>query len=227
MKSIPRFSSALAIFACVAAFISFTISASMLQAQTPAGPNRPANVPEGYLITPFGYFHPSCVVRLAEGDTRIAGGSAIQHRDGTKNTVPNCGYTHFTVKGEALAPGATKPNAPTIGHSWIEAGNVTTGNSYGELTAIMTVVPPTPTSHDGQTLYFFPGLEDDADVVTIIQPVLGWNADSAAHGASPVGTAAPARTAAVSETFGKARQCASTQAIRLTALFDPPAAREL
>jgi hypothetical protein len=32
------------------------------QAQKLAGPNRPAVVPEGYVITPFGYFHPSCVI---------------------------------------------------------------------------------------------------------------------------------------------------------------------
>ncbi len=36
-------------------------------------------------------------------------------------------------------------------------------------------VPPAPASNDGQTLYFFNGLEDINDVVSIIQPVLGWN----------------------------------------------------
>jgi hypothetical protein len=35
----------------------------------PAGPNRPANVPDGYVITPVGYFHPSCVQSLAKGET--------------------------------------------------------------------------------------------------------------------------------------------------------------
>jgi hypothetical protein len=38
-------------------------------------------------------------------------------------------------------------------------------------------VPPTPASNDGQTLFYFPGLEDINNVVTIIQPVLGWNSD--------------------------------------------------
>ena len=38
------------------------------QAQSSARPKRPANVPSTYRITPFGYFHPSCVVHLAEGD---------------------------------------------------------------------------------------------------------------------------------------------------------------
>jgi len=71
---------------------------------------------------------------------------------------------------------------PTIGHSWIEAGNVTTTKSYGELSASW-IVPPTPTANNGQTVYLFPGLEDINDVVSILQPVLGWNADfSAAWG---------------------------------------------
>jgi hypothetical protein len=35
------------------------------QAQMPAGARRPAAVPTGYVITPFGYFHPSCVTHLA------------------------------------------------------------------------------------------------------------------------------------------------------------------
>jgi len=39
--------------------------------------------------------------------------------------------------------------------------------------------PPAPASNNGQTLYFFPGLEDIDDVVTIIQPILGWNSDYA------------------------------------------------
>jgi hypothetical protein len=68
--------------------------------------------------------------------------------------------------------------APNISHAWIEYASVTTTSSYGELYAEWTV-PPTPTSNDGQTLFFFPGLEDSKDVVTILQPVLGWNSDYA------------------------------------------------
>jgi hypothetical protein len=40
-------------------------------------------------------------------------------------------------------------------------------------------VPSAPSASDGQTIYLFPGLEDYADVVTILQPVLGWNSDYA------------------------------------------------
>ena len=50
---------------------------------------------------------------------------------------------------------------------------------YGELRANW-IVPPAPTSHDGQTIFFFPGLEDYRNTnTTILQPVLGWNATKA------------------------------------------------
>jgi hypothetical protein len=62
-------------------------------------------------------------------------------------------------------------------HAWVEYADTTTTTAYGDLTAIWPV-PPAPLSNDGQTVYFFPGLEDENDVVTILQPVLGWNAFS-------------------------------------------------
>jgi hypothetical protein len=44
-------------FMAIAAVYVVCITAA--QAQAPAGPNRPAAVPLDYVITPFGYFHPS------------------------------------------------------------------------------------------------------------------------------------------------------------------------
>jgi hypothetical protein len=40
-----------------------------------AGAHRPGNVPAGYVVTPFGYFHPSCVQSIAEDDALLAGQS--------------------------------------------------------------------------------------------------------------------------------------------------------
>jgi len=42
--------------------------ATALNAIPLAGPHRPANVPEGYVITPFGYFHTSCLQNLSKGE---------------------------------------------------------------------------------------------------------------------------------------------------------------
>jgi hypothetical protein len=151
------------------------LASTMAYAQMPAGPNRPAAVPDGYVITPFGYFHPSCVLRVAEGETLLEDGRVLQHADGTLENIAACAYPHYAASGEIAAAGATRVKSPTI-NGWVESASVTTSTSYGEIIANWTV-PPAPTSHSGQIVYFFPGLEDANDVVSIIQPVLGWNMD--------------------------------------------------
>ena len=151
------------------------------QALQPAGPNRPADVPADYVITPAGYFHPSCVVHLAKGDVLHKDQKTIQHANARVDSIPVCHYAHFKRNGERVVGdergiGGVRP--PTIGHAWIEYASTTTSSSYGELGADWNV-PSAPSASDGQTIYLFPGLEDYADVVTILQPVLGWNSDYA------------------------------------------------
>jgi hypothetical protein len=146
------------------------------QAQAPAGPNRPATVPAGYLITPFGYFHPSCVVHLTQGDELQPGAKVIRHANGTSTSMNVCAYPHYRADGEKVMGDERGAKDPNISHSWIVSESVTTTSSFGFLSAEWSV-PPAPPSNDGQTLYFFPGVEDIKDVVTIIQPVLGWNSD--------------------------------------------------
>jgi hypothetical protein len=181
--SLKRHPSMPSIIAAAVLVILLSLTAIPLaQAQKLAGPNRPSVVPEGYVITPFGYFHASCVRSLASGETVLADGR-VQHRDGTEDAIaPVCGYAHYTAHGEVVSahqssaePRSDSPAySPTIGHSWIEDGSATTSTSYGKLTASW-VVPPAPTTNDGQTVYLFPGLMDSNATETIIQPVLGWN----------------------------------------------------
>ena len=167
--------------ACVVALLLLWAAANPMYAQTPAGTHHPAGVPDNYLITPFGYFHPSCVIELAQGDTQVDNGHAIQHQDGSITQIAPCAYPRYTAKGEKIAQGqsaqSTQQNVPSISHDWIEDYNVTTNTSFGELSADWTV-PQTPTSNDGQTIFFFPGLEDINSTESILQPVLGWNANS-------------------------------------------------
>ena len=157
-----------------------------MHAQRPAGTHHPAGVPNDYLITPFGYFHPSCVVALAKGDMQVDNGHTIQHKDGSFTSIPPCNYPRYSPKGEKITPDGSKQNmpqnTPSIGHSWIEDYSVTTNTSFGTLSTSW-VVPQTPTSNDGQTLYFFPGLEDTNNVESILQPVLGWNDQNSSLGA--------------------------------------------
>ena len=164
---------ALVVFTSMIAAMSLC-AAVMVRAQAPAGPNRPPQVPEEYIVTPFGYFHPSCVVHLAEGEELLKGGQ-VQKADGTIYTVPVCQYPHYTARGEMFAAGSPiKP--PSITHSWIVSGSEVITGEFGKLLANWNV-PSAPQSYDDQVVYFFPGLEDENNDVSILQPVLGWNAD--------------------------------------------------
>jgi len=133
--------------------------------------NRPPNVPEEYVITPFGYFHPSCVLLLAEGNTLLADGR-VQYADGTVEAAHVCSYPHYTSSGAIVPADASGINPPTIS-GWLESVSATTSESYYKISATWPV-PPSPKSNDGQCLYFFPGFEDINHVISIVQPVLQW-----------------------------------------------------
>lgn len=154
-----------------------------------AGESRPAAVPQGFLITPFGYFHPSCVQSLATGE-RLTADGRIQHADGSEEaTAAVCNYPHYTRNGVLLNAGTvnfagaldlgTPPTVPPEVSGWLENASVTTDSatqSYGALVGTWSVPLP-PSVNDGQLLYFFPGLEDINDVQTILQPVMAWYQD--------------------------------------------------
>jgi hypothetical protein len=128
---------------------------------------RPASVPQGYAITPFGYFHPSCVQRLGKGE-RLTADGRVQHADGSvAENRAVCDYPRYTPTGLPGSVGAAM--LPEVS-GWLENANVTTGSatkSYGALIATWTV-PPQPVANDGQVLFFFPGLEDINDSQTSI-----------------------------------------------------------
>jgi hypothetical protein len=167
VKSFP-FKTALVLFALLA----FGLTA--IEAQISSRSQYPANVPDEYVGTPSGYFHPSCVRQVARGETLLAGGRILQHADGTLENIAACEYPHYNARGEIVD--ATSERTPEI-NGWVEYFDATTSTSYGLLYGYWTV-PPNPTSNDGQILYFFNGLEDVSDTVSIIQPVLAWNGDT-------------------------------------------------
>jgi hypothetical protein len=150
-----------------------------------AGSKRPTTVPEGYVITPFGYFHPSCVLTLAKGASMLADGR-IQRADGSQQAATACNYPHFTRNGEQVNPTSasaasksgsksTASTSPEIS-GWLENANYALGSVYESFGTLIVrwTVPPAPRANDGQTLFFFPGLEDVYDTESILQPVLTW-----------------------------------------------------
>src|ERR1700752_2966655 len=142
---------------------ALTLIAGLAVAQTPAGTNRPAGVPADFVITPFGYFHPSCIAHMAKGDVLQEDEGAIQHADGTSDPIQQCGYPHYDSDGTKVV-GDMKPTGngtsepPFIGHAWIEYASIHGTNNYGQIYSEWDV-PAAPTSNDGQTVYFFNGLE--------------------------------------------------------------------
>jgi len=133
----------------------------------PAG--RPAGVPPEYIVTPFGYMHPSCVTHVRKGE-KIGQDMLLHHVDGTVEDIPACQYPRYKANGEVVESETSTSKPPAISWDWVEAVTDFYSTNLGE-EASTWVVPPAPTSHDGQTDYFFPGIGN------IVQPVMGWGAD--------------------------------------------------
>jgi hypothetical protein len=132
-------------------------------------------VPAGFVITPFGYFHPSCVFRAEEGQTLLSNGRVQQANGKVAAKLPACAYSHYTRSGLAVAPGAQvarQTREPVI-TGWLEYVQAVTDTWYDGITATWTV-PPEPPVNDFQTIFFFPGFEDINNQLSIAQPVLQW-----------------------------------------------------
>ena len=143
---------------------------------------RPQGIPTDYVVTPNGFFSPSCVQRVEEGETLHADGS-IEAANGTVRTPAACTQAHFRFDGTRVEPNgsfAMPPieavRKPTI-NGWVEDANYSSSVNIGKIVATWKV-PKTPTNQSGQTDYFFPGLEQLPTVESILQPVLGYDAFS-------------------------------------------------
>jgi hypothetical protein len=147
-------------------------------------PHAPANVPRDYVVTPNGFFHPSCVQRVDADETLHPNGTVVRG-DGSVRRVQPCAYPHYAADGTELARDAvpplplagTRPADPQQINGWVAYASyvVPRANAAVFIAGDMSV-PDAPTIHSGQVVYFFQGLEDLENVQTIVQPVLGWNA---------------------------------------------------
>lgn len=126
-----------------------------------------------YVRTPHGYFHASCVQHIDQSEELQVDGN-IKRADGKTRQVAACAYPHFLKNGTRVEANATMGRLPQTYNGYLQLVSATLSSGTNELTAYMTV-PAAPTSQVGQTLYFFPGLEDANNTVSILQPVLGWN----------------------------------------------------
>ncbi|HEY0232970.1 MAG TPA: hypothetical protein VGC55_17115 [Dokdonella sp.] len=177
------------------ATVAIDAGAAELTVAHTGDPATPASVPDGYVVTPNGYFHPSCVHHIEAGQ-RVHMQGGIENADHRMQTTRACAYAHFDARGNRIeaSRGAGTP-AGTVGtERFVRGDTIFTGTfdfydgyieslthrvvvaqSLQSMEAFFTV-PASPTRHGDQTVYLFPGLEYYEHVQTILQPVLGWNA---------------------------------------------------
>lgn len=152
------------LFESVCAFILLILVMTISAVGQSPSARRPANVPPEFAVTPFGYMHPSCVKHLSKGES--GGENKLVHADGTVEDVPVCQYPRYKLNGELAESAAT--TEPYIDHSWVSAITDFYSTNLGEEYSTF-VVPPAPTTQEGQVVFFFPGIGN------IMQPVLQWN----------------------------------------------------
>jgi hypothetical protein len=129
---------------------------------------RPPGVPVDFVPTPNGWRHRSCVISVGEGESVQA--DHVLGADGRRRPFAPCGYPAFDRQGGRLVEGLHQPTVS----GWVASLNSASSGAIGYLAADWTV-PSTAAVRQGQTLFFFPGLEPLATTDTILQPVLAWN----------------------------------------------------
>jgi hypothetical protein len=145
-------------------------------ASSTAGIPRPAGVPDDYVVTPHGWRHRSCVITVGGDET--VGPHHVERADGRHRAFSPCEHPAYDRSGAPLGPRAGAPLGPPTHdpqvNGWVASVNST---SQGPITALGAdwIVPPTPSSAQNQTLFFFPGVEPAATGDVILQPVLAWN----------------------------------------------------
>jgi len=131
--------------------------------------SRPAGVPESYILTHNGFFHPSCVVAV-EPDEIVGADRVIRGRDGAERLrLEPCLYAQYDRKGTVV------PRAHTF-DGWIVwydfNGNIPATSSIKLSTD--WVVPLAPTKVVNQDIAFFNSIETSSGGVDILQPVLDF-----------------------------------------------------
>lgn len=176
------------------ASVSAQTTALTTAAQLPAA-YKPVGIPSNYVVTPAGYFDPSCVQRLQRGE-ELRGDGQVRKTDGSVRAVAACKNSHFNGAGKEVPASAsavpTTGTAPLpsdgrndtsgIDHAYVEAATwvIPNNNTIRRMTAEWTV-PANPSVSSAGVLFFFPGLEDISNTRSILQPVLGYNAYGANH----------------------------------------------
>jgi hypothetical protein len=125
---------------------------------------------DGYVLTPHGYYHQSCVHEVPDG-AEVGVGGRVMLADGSERQLPGCNHPRLVLRNEAVEPTT---------NGWVEDANWTSPSPATKLTSRFGV-PSAPSASAGQVVFFFPGMEP-SDGTIILQPVLQWGASAAGGG---------------------------------------------
>jgi hypothetical protein len=154
-----------------------------------AAVSAPASVPSGYVFTHHGWFHPSCVVRVGEGES-VGSDLMLRAPDGhARAAIRPCAYPRYDRAGRALSTGGGA-NAAAPVHAVPQAaaalydGYIVYYENSGALAVGPTLttdwtVPLAPTNVGNQDIAFFNDILTSAGGGDILQPVLDFNGESA------------------------------------------------
>jgi hypothetical protein len=116
----------------------------------------------GYVITPAGLVHGSCVYNI--GEDSVVQANEVTIDDSGRARLPPCRFpAQLSAHGDDELPSVD---------GWAEAAWWDAATTPTKLVATWTVPPPPKNDH-GQIIYFFPSLEP-TDSSAIVQPVLQW-----------------------------------------------------
>jgi len=139
----------------------------------------------GYLRTPFGLVHPSCIHTIDDESTLHAD-ATVHTPDGRVQKFAACQYARVpaerTSSVEPLDPLQSVQPLATTG--WTAATWYTAPGSLGYLSTTFKV-PKGPSTASSQTLFFFPSFKPAGAIPgdgRIIQPVLQWGPSAAGGG---------------------------------------------
>jgi len=144
---------------------------------------RPANVPADYVTTPYGYFHPSCIVEVQPNETVNSDGTIVDDVGNTRTTSA-CARPRFDPAGNDISAGQAgasfqaQPAASTatsVFHGWLGDYNASNMGALSYISATWEVPPAPAAGNKGQTVYYFNGLQGLPTTESILQPVLAYS----------------------------------------------------
>jgi hypothetical protein len=148
------------------------------QAVTVASPISGNSIPDGYVITPAGYVHNSCVHRISNMAT-VDRARNVYENGVLTATYSACAHPRIAFRGRPGPDGGVIPSSSP--HSWLFTRQAPPSGQVWTALETEQKVPSRPLLNDGQTVFYWNGLETN-DGTALAQPVLQWGVSAIGGG---------------------------------------------